>query len=297
MRPRSKSQIRLAPPIFQIVPRSKSRLRPIRNLVVLIPRRLQDRASRLIKRRRPINIRPPVHPPRGLQLVIAKRLHPKTNAIDPHRHPSRRLLLRNRLRVRLQRDCAQLAGKILADGTNDASQVLRIKQTRRSPANVNRIHGRIRDPRWQSNPRRLVKSAMPRNLAANATHVRRKPRRRHHARMEVAISALRLTKGNLYVNPQSHHHSQNSSTPVSVGAQHCCAPACPGAKISSLPLTQLFSPSTFTKIFRSRGPSNSQKKIPCHLPSTNFPSSTKITWLAPIITALACESVFPSRCR
>jgi hypothetical protein len=55
--------------------------------------------------------------------------------------------------------------------------------------------------------------------------------------------------------------------------------------------------SIFTKIFRSRGPSNSQKKIPCHRPNSNFPSSTKITWLAPTITALTCESVFPSLCR
>src|SRR5256885_11350274 len=33
------------------------------------------------------------------------------------------------------------------------------------------------------------------------------------------------------------------------------------------------------------------------VPSTNFPLSTKITWLLPTITAFACESVFPSACR
>jgi hypothetical protein len=62
-------------------------------------------------------------------------------------------------------------------------------------------------------------------------------------------------------------------------------------------LLQPFDSSTRTKTFLSRGPSNSQKKIPCQVPNTNFPPSTKITWLAPTITALACESVFPSACR
>src|ERR1700737_3636233 len=56
---------------------------------------------------------------------------------------------------------------------------------------------------------------------------------------------------------------------------------------------QPFDSSTRTKIFLSRGPSNSQKKTPCQVPSTNLPSSTKITWLPPTITALACESVLP----
>src|SRR5882762_2547411 len=47
MRPSPKSQIRLAPPIFQIMPRSKSRPPPIRNLIMLITRRAQNRARRL----------------------------------------------------------------------------------------------------------------------------------------------------------------------------------------------------------------------------------------------------------
>jgi hypothetical protein len=44
----------------------------------------------------------------------------------------------------------------------------------------------------------------------------------------------------------------------------------------SFPL-QLSDFSTFTNIFRSLGPSDSQKKIPCHPTNINLPSSTKIT--------------------
>src|SRR5258708_1529769 len=53
MRPSSKSQIRLASPILQIVPRSKPRPPPIGNLIMLIPARPQYRASRLVKFRHP----------------------------------------------------------------------------------------------------------------------------------------------------------------------------------------------------------------------------------------------------
>src|SRR4029077_8047577 len=59
---------------------------------------------------------------------------------------------------------------------------------------------------------------------------------------------------------------------------------------------QLASPTTFTHLFLSLGPSNSQKNPPCHLPSANFPSSTKIIALVPVIAVFACESEFPSLC-
>ena len=63
MRPRPKSQIRLPPPILQIVLRFKSRLRPIRNFVMVIPRRPQLRLRRLIKLRHLIFAR---HRPRAI---------------------------------------------------------------------------------------------------------------------------------------------------------------------------------------------------------------------------------------
>src|SRR5208282_1134034 len=69
---------------------------------------------------------------------------------------------------------------------------------------------------------------------------------------------------------------------------------------SSRSLTQFsayFASTTFTQIFLSLGPSNSQKNTPCHCPSFSFPSSTKIICDDPVKTALACESEFPSACR
>src|SRR6266581_1070927 len=51
MRSRPKSQVRFPPPVFQVVPRFKSRLRPVRNLVVMIPRRPQRFLRHLIKLR------------------------------------------------------------------------------------------------------------------------------------------------------------------------------------------------------------------------------------------------------
>src|SRR5882762_7781257 len=157
---------------------------------------------------RAINIRSPMHPPRRLQLLIAKRLHPKTNPINPRRHPSRRLLLSNRLRIRLQSNFRQLASKIPPNRIHKPSQMPRIKQTRRPAADINRIHHHIRKRSRQTNPGRLIKGTMPGNLPTNARHIRSKPRRRHHPRMEVAISTLRLTKRHLHINPNSVHNQQ-----------------------------------------------------------------------------------------
>src|SRR5207253_2881395 len=49
MRPRPKSQVWFAPPVFQVVLRFVSRLCPIRNLVVTVPRRAQRLLRHLIK--------------------------------------------------------------------------------------------------------------------------------------------------------------------------------------------------------------------------------------------------------
>src|SRR5438034_1636239 len=58
MRTRTKSQVRFAPPIFQVMPRFKSRLPPVRNLVVMISRRAQRLLRHLIKLRHLIFARP-----------------------------------------------------------------------------------------------------------------------------------------------------------------------------------------------------------------------------------------------
>src|SRR5690242_16251678 len=57
-----------------------------------------------------------------------------------------------------------------------------------------------------------------------------------------------------------------------------------------------YSARTLTTSFRSRGPSNSQKKIPCQRPSAKRPSSTNTIWVPPTSTDLMCESELPSLC-
>ncbi len=343
MCPRPKPQVRFAPPVFQVMLRFKSRLRPIGNFVVMISRSLQRFLRHLVKlrhfifawhcsravlpaalqqflsqaapiinlqqidrnmhrrqprqflqrlppallrlvrqpryqiktnipnprlakhRHRTVNIRPPVHPPRRHQFLIHKRLHSKTNPIDPRRHPSGRLLRINGLRIRLQRHlfkfrcvgptwsmprlgrggerlgvrrftlsfeglaCPELRGaavfptagavnsgtrtKCFPNRIQNASQVSRIQQTRRPPANVNRVHGRrfvaqpilavllSKDTIAPSYPRPPQQLPMSTNLLANCLHIRRKPAARHHPGMKITIRALRLAERHLHVNP------------------------------------------------------------------------------------------------
>src|ERR1700733_5149963 len=47
---------------------------------------------------------------------------------------------------------------------------------------------------------------------------------------------------------------------------------------------------------RSRGPSNSQRKIPCQRPSISFPPSTRTVTLFPTQAVLTWASLFPSSC-
>src|SRR5215467_703629 len=89
-----------------------------------------------------------------------------------------------------------------------------IEQTRCSSAEVDCIDYCIREARRQADATALVKCSMLPDFCTNGLHIRRKSRRRHHACVEVAVRALRLTKGNLYVNSDANHLSQNSSTPA-----------------------------------------------------------------------------------
>src|SRR5208282_6193249 len=161
--------------------------------------------------------------------------------------------------------------------------------------------------------RRPIQLPVLPNLATHCLYIRRKPRRRHHSRMKIAIRTLRLAKRNLNVNPQPRTHLKNSTTPLfSVTSVNSLSSVLekPETEPGSIrnPATHLFfvasllhcffSPViTFTHIFLSRGPSNSQKNTPCHCPNINFPSSTKIICEVPAKAALACESEFPSACR
>ena len=53
-------------------------------------------------------------------------------------------------------------------------------------------------------------------------------------------------------------------------------------------------PRTWTQAWRARGPSNSQKNIPCHLPSRSRPSSTMSAADEPARAALTWAGEFPS---
>src|ERR1700722_2832631 len=181
MRPSAEPEVRLPPPILEIVPRRKSRLGPIGDFVLEITGGFQFCLSQFIKlghlffrwnlpgavprsalqnfqsqpaplvnfhhingnvfrpkrdglakrlpprdmcllwkssdkietdvanpgstknRHSAINIFPPMHAARGLQLLIHKRLRPKAYAIESRRSPLRRLFRLNRLWVRFQR--------------------------------------------------------------------------------------------------------------------------------------------------------------------------------------------------
>ncbi len=54
---------------------------------------------------------------------------------------------------------------------------------------------------------------------------------------------------------------------------------------------------TFTKTFRMRGPSNSQKKMDCQVPRTSWPFSNRTVSDAPIMDALTWAAELPSPCR
>src|SRR5712692_8840515 len=320
MRPRPKSQVRLPPPVFQIVPRFKSWLRPIRNLIVMIPRRPQGFLRHLIKlrhlifarhrprvvppptlqqlfaqpappiplphvnrnmlrcqptqfiqrlpptllslvrqsrdqiktdvsnprlaqnRHRPVNIPPPMHPPRRHKFLVRKRLQPKTNPVNPCLHPSRCFPHLHRLRVRLQRylfkprsvgpawsppRASRGGGPLPKRPPNRIQNILQmsgIQHTRCPAANINRVkHVLVAQPFlavllfqevFSQPPSSCRKQLpMPPNLPTNRLNIRRKPAASHHARMKITISTLRLTERHLHVNPELPHHPKNSSTP------------------------------------------------------------------------------------
>jgi hypothetical protein len=72
-----------------------------------------------------------------------------------------------------------------------------IKQTGRSSTEVNGISNGISKSGRELHARIRVEIAMLFDFRANRANVRRKPRRRHHASMKIAVGALCLTKRNL----------------------------------------------------------------------------------------------------
>src|SRR5262245_30592255 len=119
---------------------------------------------------------------------------------------------------------------------------------------------------------------MCRNLPANRLHIWFESIFGDHSRVEVAVSALRLAKRHLDVDSERHDRKSNDNT-------------------AEAPEVQAGSGTTLTYSFRSRGPSNSHKKIPCQRPSAILPPSTNMVWHVPTRIVLICESELPSACR
>src|SRR6267378_281557 len=72
---------------------------------------------------------------------------------------------------------------------------------------------------------------MPSNLPADRLRVRRKPCRRHHSRMEIAIRTLRLTKRYLNVDPQACHRFKTLAYPHPTRSGAACVEHFAGARL------------------------------------------------------------------
>src|SRR6266702_2166587 len=201
--------------------------------------------ARLAQNRRgPVNIRPPVHPPRRHQFLVRERLQPKAHPVNSRPYPCRRLFILNRLRVRLQRHLFKLrsVGPVFRGGPHSKRSpdhiqnvfyMNRLKQTRRPAPDVDRVNSPTFSPvagftLWGHSTaapsvtgqtpspihsRRLQELPMSMNLPANCLHIRRKPATRHHSGMKITIGTLRLAERYLHVNPELTHHSKTLAHP------------------------------------------------------------------------------------
>src|SRR5437660_978583 len=211
----------------------------------------------------PVNIRPPVYPPRRNQFLVRKRLQPKAHAVNSRPHPCRRLLSLNRLRVRLQRHLHQVHASTLVGpawslprpgrggeplgvqrlaaafptatifplGTfierhpnhiQNVLQMSRIKQARRPPANVNRVHyGFVAQPllavrlfcQVLTYPSRSQQIPMLPYLPANRFYIWRKTAAGHYSRVKITVGTLRLAERHLHVNPELPHRRKTLAHP------------------------------------------------------------------------------------
>ena len=65
--------------------------------------------------------------------------------------------------------------------------------------------------------RRSQQSAVFAYFPARRLNIRHKPFLRHHSRMKIAICALRLAEGHLYVNPELSHRTKTLAHQVFQG--------------------------------------------------------------------------------
>src|SRR5262249_14234267 len=102
------------------------------------------------------------------------------------------------------------------------------------------------------------------NLGLHGGGVGGKPRGRNNAGVEIAIGALCLAKRHLNVDTETHEAKKTLA--------HSSGALRPGGPVSA---AYFASGTTLTNTVRWRGPSNSQRKIPCQVPSANLPPSTR----------------------
>src|ERR1700716_2945067 len=97
----------------------------------------------------------------------------------------------------------------------------RIKQTRRTPADINRIHGRVfRDRGSELNASSQIQITVTLDFTAHIGHVRSEPRGGNDPSMKITVRAFRLAERDLHVDAKAGHLHKNFNT-----APHCAQAA------------------------------------------------------------------------
>ena len=177
-----------------------------------------------------------MHPSRCLQFTIMKGLRAQADAIDPRSAPCLGLLCADVFRVGLHRHFPPIARKAFPHGIHQFRQIRRFQQAGSSASQIDRIH-RVS----AAGPRLCVKPLQSRISRSTAPHM-----------------------ANTGCSPKLPYGNCNRCTWSGKTAPEC---RCPGSW--ECRRTNLLSGTILTRISRLRGPSNSQKKIPCQRPSSS----------------------------
>src|SRR6516162_1915810 len=205
-----------------------------------------------------------MHSAGSFEFDIGKGLHAKADAVDSQGYPGVGFLRIDGLRIGFQRHFGKVGLENPANCVQHAGQLGRPKQAGRSASEVNRVHRQ----RGKGSGKRNASACKPRlefmNLGLHGGSVGGKPRGRNNTGVEIAIGAFCLAKRHLNVATETHEPKKTLA--------HSRGALRPGGRTSAV---YFGSGTTLTKTVRWRGPSNSQRKIPCQVPSANLPPSTR----------------------
>src|ERR1700736_1645421 len=99
--------------------------------------------------------------------------------------------------------------------------MLGIKQTWRSPTEINRIRGRVFcDGGGKLNARSQIQIPVSLHFTAKGAHVRSEPRGGNDPSMKITVRAFRLAERDLHVDAKAGHLHKNFNT-----APHCAQAA------------------------------------------------------------------------